>query len=178
LTFTGAQAAKKLKGLVRGSFKGIKVLERGTSPRVVRAEVVGSNGVAQVTGPELRRRFGLYDTWATFTYISSEAKKKQPAPTDDGSGTQNGATPPPDTTGGQAASAARAAQKAPSVLRGTIDRAAAGRRVRVQRREGGRWRTVRTTLTRGGGSYSATLPGSGAYRVLWGDVAGPTVDVR
>jgi stage II sporulation protein D len=183
-TFTGAQAASRLKGLVRGSFKGIKVLQRGTSPRVVQAEVVGSNGVSQVTGPELRRRFGLYDTWATFTYISSDAKKKPPATTDPSGGadTQNGATPPPagsvDTTGGQAASAARAARRAPSVLQGTIDRAAAGRRVRVQRRDGSSWRTVRTTRTLRGGRYAASVPGPGAYRVLWGDVAGPTVDVR
>jgi stage II sporulation protein D len=187
-TFTGAQAAARLKGLVRGSFRGIKVLERGTSPRIVRAEVVGSAGVSQVTGPELRRRFGLYDTWATFTYISSKAKKKQPAAGDNGAATpdpadtQNGAVAPPaaaaDHTGGQAAFAARAARRAPSVLSGTIDRAAAGRRVRVQRRDGAAWRTVRTVRTRAGGRYAATLPGPGAYRIVWGDLTGPTVDVR
>ena len=178
----------RLKGLVRGTFKGIKVLERGTSPRVVRAEVVGSGGVSQVTGPELRRRFGLWDTWATFTYISSHAKKKAPAPGDNGAvtpdpaDTQNGAVAPPaaaaDNTGGQAAFAARAARRAPSVLSGSIDRAAAGRRVRIQRRGGAGWRTVRTVRTRAGGRYAATLPGPGVYRVAWGDLTGPTVDVR
>jgi stage II sporulation protein D len=183
-TFTGAQAATRLKGLVRGTFKGIKVLERGASPRIVRAEVVGSNGVAQVTGPELRRRFGLWDTWATFTYISSNAKKKKPAATTepDPADTQNGAVAPPaasaDHTGGQAAFAARAARRAASVLSGSIDRAGSGRRVRIERRDGAAWRTVGTVRTRAGGRYAATLPGPGAYRVAWGDLAGPTVDVR
>src|SRR4051794_3168216 len=184
--FTGAQATSRLRGLVRGSFKGIKVLERGTSPRIVRAEVVGSAGVTQTTGPELRRRFGLYDTWATFTYISSNAKKKTkvaaPSDTDPAGGdTQNGATTPPggvDTTGGQAARAARLAAVGRPVLDGAIDRAAAGRRVHIQRRDAGRWRTVGTTRVRHGGRYAASLPGPGAYRVLWGDIAGPTVNVR
>jgi stage II sporulation protein D len=76
-TFTQARVQAKLKGLVRGSFRGITVLERGASPRIVRAEVNGTNGVTPVTGPQLRARFGLYDTWASFTYISSDAK--QPA---------------------------------------------------------------------------------------------------
>jgi stage II sporulation protein D len=182
ITFSGAQAAAKLKGLVRGTFKGITVLERGTSPRIVRAEVDGSKGVSPVTGPELRRRFGLFDTWATFTYISSNAKKKKPAPPADDTTTDNGATTPPsevDTSGGQAAFAARAAQTVRPVLSGTIDRAAAGRRVHVQvRAAGGRWHTFRTTRTRAGGAYSASLPGAGSYRILWGDIAGPTVDVR
>src|SRR4051812_102791 len=68
-TFSQSAAQSKLKGLVRGRFRGITVLQRGTSPRIVRAEVDGTNGVTAVTGPELRRRFGLFDTWASFTYI-------------------------------------------------------------------------------------------------------------
>jgi SpoIID/LytB domain protein len=178
-TFTSAQATARLRGLVRGKFRGIKVLERGTSPRVVRAEVVGTHGVMPTTGPELRRRLGLYDTWATFTYISSNARK--PATSDDPLlPTDNGAaTPPPaasaDTAGGQAASAARLR---PAVLTGAIDRAAAGRRVHVQRRDGRAWHTVGTTTVRRGGRYRAQLPGPGVYRILWGDIPGPTVDVR
>jgi stage II sporulation protein D len=154
------------------------VLERGTSPRIVRAEVEGSRGVSPITGPELRRRLGLYDTWATFTYISSNAKKK---PADDTS-SDDGATAPPseaDTSGGQAAFAARAAARpSRSVISGAIDRAAAGRRVRVQVRANGRWHTVRVTRTRAGGAYAASVPGAGSYRVVWGDIAGPMVNVR
>ena len=37
-------AARKLGGLVQGSFKGIRVTKRGASPRIMTAEVVGSRG--------------------------------------------------------------------------------------------------------------------------------------
>ncbi|QEC46641.1 SpoIID/LytB domain-containing protein [Baekduia soli] len=185
-TFSGTQVRQRLHGLVRGSFRGIKVLERGTSPRIVRAEVVGSNGVTEVTGPQLRQRFGLYDTWATFTYISSKVKKpatpkapKDPkAPAVPGAPIDNGAATagtPVDTTGGQAASIAR---RRPSELTGSIDRARRGRRVRIERRDGATWRTVATTRVRTGGRYRAPLPGPGEYRVAFGDIAGPSVNVR
>ena len=78
-------AASKLRGLVKGSFRGIKVVERGESPRVVRALVLGSRGSTPVTGPQLRSRLGLFDTWASFTRITSKKKKKAKAKT----------TPPP-----------------------------------------------------------------------------------
>jgi stage II sporulation protein D len=194
-TFSAASAQAKLKGLVRGSFRGITVLERGSSPRIVRAEVNGTNGVTQVTGPQLRSRFGLYDTWASFTYISSGAKKK--SSDDDGGGasttapasttvpgattspTSGGATPPStDTTGGQAASVARIVRRLPSVLAGTIRPAKRGRKLAMQRRDGAHWRTVRTIHVRAGGRYRATLPGPGTYRVALGDVTGPSVAVR
>ena len=80
-------AGRKLGGLVKGKFRGIQVVQRGVSPRIVEADVVGSKGRTRVTGGTLRARFGLYDTWAFFTSISS------------------GEAPPPDdpttpTTGG------------------------------------------------------------------------------
>ncbi len=120
-TFSQATVQSKLKGLIRGSFRGITVLERGASPRIVRAEVDGTNGVTQVTGPQLRTRLGLFDTWASFTYISGT--KKQSSDDDGGapstsapasttapgatiSPASGGSTPPAaaDATGGQAAS--------------------------------------------------------------------------
>ena len=76
-TFSQATVQAKLKGLVRGSFRGITVLERGASPRIVRAEVNGTNGVTQVTGPQLRARLGLFDTWASFTYISGSRSSRR-----------------------------------------------------------------------------------------------------
>jgi stage II sporulation protein D len=124
-TFSQATVQAKLKGLVRGSFRGITVLQRGASPRIVRAEIDGTNGVTQVTGPQLRTRLGLFDTWASFTYISPGAKKKSSDDDGDGDGdgasttapattaapgattspTSGGATLPPagDATGGQVA---------------------------------------------------------------------------
>ena len=47
---TLAQAGAKLSGLVKGHFRSIKVLERGFSPRVVRAQVVGTGGRTNVSG--------------------------------------------------------------------------------------------------------------------------------
>src|SRR3954463_1152388 len=74
-TLTTTQAARKLRGLVKGRFKGIKVLQRGVSPRIVRAQVVGTKGTTAVTGPQLRSRFGLFDTWAFFTTVTSSGKR-------------------------------------------------------------------------------------------------------
>jgi stage II sporulation protein D len=183
-TFSQARAQARLKGLVRGRFRGITVLQRGVSPRIVRAEVNGTNGVTQVTGPQLRARFGLFDTWATFTYISSNAKKKKtktPSSSggDDGStDTSSGgtATPGTDGSGGEVAAAARAHT---AQITGTIRPAPRGRRLAVQRRlDGGRWRTVSATVVGHGGRYRVTVVGPGTYRVAMGDVTGPALDVR
>jgi stage II sporulation protein D len=206
-TFSQARAQAKLHGLVRGKFRGITVTQRGTSPRIVRAEVNGTNGVTPVTGPQLRTRLGLLDTWATFTYISSDAEKQpSPSPGEGSGGTGGGTTPGSttapasttspgggtaaggaDRTGGQAAGVARllrgllarpAARPTVPVLSGTIAPAHPGRTLRVQRREQGAWRTIAHTKVGGGGRYRAMLPGPGRYRVARGVVAGPAVDVR
>ncbi|MGH2944275.1 MAG: SpoIID/LytB domain-containing protein, partial [Solirubrobacteraceae bacterium] len=47
-------AQRRLGSLVRGRLVRIRVLRRGKSPRVVRAEVVGTGGRTSVTGPTLR----------------------------------------------------------------------------------------------------------------------------
>jgi stage II sporulation protein D len=54
-----------------GTLRRVKVLERGESPRIVRARVYGSRGSRVLTGPEIRARLGLYDTWAHFSRVSS-----------------------------------------------------------------------------------------------------------
>lgn len=64
-------AARKLRGLVKGGFVGIRVTRHGTSPRIVTAEVVGTRGQTEVSGGELQSAFGLYSTWAAFTTIST-----------------------------------------------------------------------------------------------------------
>jgi stage II sporulation protein D len=198
ITFTAAQAASRLKGLVRGSFRGITVLQRGTSPRIVRAEVAGTGGVMPVSGPELRRRFGLDDTWATFTYISSSARKQTAnddasatPPADHAGGTADATTggatadspttpsaptPAVATTGGQAA-AARTPER---VLAGTVNRdgSASAAHLRLQVARDGSWRTLRPVATAADGRYRVAVPGPGRYRVAWGDSAGPAVDVR
>src|SRR3954471_4555440 len=84
MSLTGA--GRKLRGLVKGRFRGIKVVQRGTSPRVVAADILGSRGRTRVNGATLRARFGLFDSWAFFTSITS---KGTPPPEDQ---------PPPEET--------------------------------------------------------------------------------
>jgi stage II sporulation protein D len=55
-----------LGSLVRGKLKKVVVTQRGASPRIVRANLIGSRGTTTVTGPQLRDELGLPDTWATF----------------------------------------------------------------------------------------------------------------
>ena len=66
-----AAAARKLGRLVKGSLVGIAVSRHGLSPRIVQAQVVGTRGTSTVTGTQLQGIFGLDDTWATFTSITT-----------------------------------------------------------------------------------------------------------
>jgi SpoIID/LytB domain protein len=73
-----AAAASRLRGLVQGSFRGIEVLKRGASPRIVSAEVLGSRGVTPVSGPELAWRLGLSSTWAFFSVKRGSQVRAEP----------------------------------------------------------------------------------------------------
>ncbi len=77
-SFGFASAAAHLSGLFEGSFEGIEVLERGTSPRIVSAEVLGSKGHKLVSGPELAARLGLYSTWAYFSVKDAHGVHAEP----------------------------------------------------------------------------------------------------
>ena len=79
--FTTSQMQSRLSGLVKGKFRGVKVVQRGFSPRIVWADVVGSRGRTRVRGATLRTRLGLYDTWASFKKVTGEsAKRYRPSP--------------------------------------------------------------------------------------------------
>ena len=58
----------ELAGLFGGSLRRIEVLERGDSPRIVRARVVGSADSTVVTGDTLRARLELRSTWVRFKH--------------------------------------------------------------------------------------------------------------
>jgi stage II sporulation protein D len=51
---------------LRGKLKNIAVTQRGTSPRIVRADLIGTGGTTTVNGPQFRSALGLPDTWAFF----------------------------------------------------------------------------------------------------------------
>jgi stage II sporulation protein D len=163
-----ATAAARLRGLVKGSFRGIQVVRRGISPRIVEADVVGSRGRTRVSGSTLRARLGLYDTWAYFTSITTGTAPK-PAPDTPAPG------PGLDPTGGVAGQAARAGR---ARLRGTVMPAIKGEDVVVQRRQGGRWRRVGTAESGARGGYAFTVARPGRYRVTYRGDAGPAITVR
>jgi stage II sporulation protein D len=160
---TMAQAARKLGGLVQGTFKGIKVTKRGASPRIMSAEIVGSEGSTTTDGATLRTKFGLFDTWAYFTAISGEkAPAGDSTPDSDPSG---GATVPP-----RSFSFKRAEDV--GVLRGTV--VGSGTRGVVQVHRDGAWTDI-AKLTLKHGAYRYVASEAGTYRVVFGDAAGPSI---
>jgi len=61
----GMNSALRSIGL-RGKLKNVAVTQRGTSPRIVRATLIGTGGPTTVNGPQLRTALVLPDTWAFF----------------------------------------------------------------------------------------------------------------
>ena len=96
LTLSFATAAVRLRGLVKGAFRGIEVLGRGYSPRILTAAILGSTGNTRVRGGELAARLGLQDTWAYFG-VRSGAGPVKPEP--DHSGRSPAAGPPKPIAG-------------------------------------------------------------------------------
>ena len=167
---TLAAAQRKLRGLVNGSLRGIEVMRRGRSPRVLEADVVGSRGRTRVSGATLRSRFGLYDTWAYYTSITMRKAPPAEAPVE---------LPPQwapgEGTGGVTPAARMTRFPVLAALKGTVLPARDGEPVEIQRRDGG-WRTVATVRVHGG-AYGAAITAPGAYRALFRGDAGATVRV-
>jgi stage II sporulation protein D len=188
LNLTAAQATRALRGLVQGKLVRIRVLQRGVSPRIVRAQVVGTRGVTVVTGPQLRKAFSLWDSWITFRTISSGVKVKppspgptpappQPSPTGGSSagGSPTGGAANTDGSGGVSASAARLS---PLYATGQITPATRGAWARLQVRRGATWQTAVDTVVGRDGRYRVRLPGPGVYRVVYAGDVGPEFSAR
>jgi hypothetical protein len=137
-----------------GAFKRLKVLQRGVSPRVVRARVIGSAGSRVVTGPQVKAALGLRDTWFTDYRVSSSASSAHLA-----------------RPAGLAFSMPR------RVLSGEFQPAPRKRLLVVERRVGNRFQAVRKVGTSRVGRYSLLLRQPGLYRVRHRTVAGPPVRV-
>jgi len=170
-------AQRRLGSLVKGSLRQIRVLRRGKSPRVVAAQVVGTRGRTSVSGPTLRSKLGLYDTWARFTVITANATRGDGnAPS---SGAPARALPPGPATGGVIPSARAAAlSESVATLRGRVAPAGPGRWVTVQRWSGTRWVTRFDVPVGAGGRYTARLRLAGLFRVRFAGETGPPVRVR
>jgi stage II sporulation protein D len=153
LNFSAARLDRALRA--PGAFKRLKVLQRGVSPRVVRARVIGTAGSRTVTGPQVRAALGLRDTWFTDYRVASTASR---------------------------ARSARPASWGPTlptrVLAGQFQPAPRRRVLVVERRSGNGFRTVTRVRTSRLGRYSLRLSRAGHYRVRHRTVAGPVVRVR
>jgi stage II sporulation protein D len=158
---TMAAATGKLGSLVKGTLRGVLVTKRGVSPRVVTAVVVGTGGSTNVTGPQLQSAFGLLSTYMRFTTISMAR--------DAGSGSG------PAARGSSLR--AVAASRIPGVS-GDVFPAVAGARITLERltpHHG--WRALRRVGVAPTRAYDFALVDSGHYRVIYDQVAGPTVSV-
>jgi stage II sporulation protein D len=165
-------AAAKLSGLVKGRFRGVKVIRRGASPRVVAADVVGTRGSTRVTGATLRARLGLYDTWGYYTSIAT--RKKPPAE-------QAPAEQPPqraagEGTGGVTPGARMTRFRAIASVAGTVMPARDGERVTIQVRRGARWVDVLEKRVHRG-AYRAAVTQPGVYRAAFRGASGPPVRI-
>lgn len=151
---TSAAALDRALG-APGSFKSLKVLKRGVSPRVVQARVIGTKGSVVLSGPTIRTRLGLRDTWFTDVRIATSARYPRSAR--------------PASWGARLTADALAGEFSPAPKR---------RVLALERRVGGKWRPVRRVRTSASGRYRVAIGRSGAYRVRSGAIAGPTVRVR
>ena len=150
--FTPAKLGARLGA--PGRFRKVRVLERGKSPRIVRAQVYGSRGSRVLTGAQIRARLGLYDTWAYFTTVTTaQITRARPART------------------------ALAVPQFPE-LAGRFDPAPRSRRAWIERRAGKGWKRAGTVRLSRSGRYRTLVAARGTYRVRSGSVAGPGVRVR
>jgi len=117
VTLAFSTVTSRLRGLLKGSFRGIEVIKRGVSPRIISAYILGSRGRTLVSGPELAARLELDSTWEYFSVSAGKALRREPdvsgrtpAPSSAPSSAP-AAQPPPSTTpqGGAPAPAASAA---------------------------------------------------------------------
>ncbi|HVF79234.1 MAG TPA: SpoIID/LytB domain-containing protein [Solirubrobacteraceae bacterium] len=164
-------AQRRLGRLVQGRLQRIKVLSRGKSPRVVRAQIVGSGGRTNVSGPTLRSKLGLYDTWARFTVITAGAQR----------GDGNAPSTPASPTGGAQPRVVRAASSntRTGTIVGRVDTGIAGIGwVSVQRWNGKRWMEQFDVPAGPGGRYAGRVRAPGLYRVVYRGAVGPSVLVR
>jgi stage II sporulation protein D len=161
------QAGSKLGSLVKGKFRGIEVVQRGVSPRIVEADVVGSRGRTRVTGGTLRARFGLFDTWAFFTSITTGEAPPPEQPPPDG----------PPTGGTQFGSASYLRVRPVGTLAGRVLPVLKSGRATVQIRRGAQWIDDGVVRVRKGGRYAYPVTESGVYRLRYHDENGPAVRV-
>lgn len=160
VTLTVPRAAAELGRLVKGALIGIQVTKRGLSPRVVTAEVVGTDGITDVTGPQLEAQLHLRSTYLTFATISAS------------NGSEHADTPPSGAASRRGSTAANT-----YAIHGTVFPAPPGSTVRIERFVRGGFATAATAAIGAHDDFSVSLRAGGDYRVLDHGIVGPTVTV-
>ncbi len=150
-TYSDSGFAARLGNWVRGRFESLDVLQRGVSPRIVRAEVRGSGGNTVVTGAQLRSRLGLRDSWLYLRQVTSTVSRGLRARTISGS-------------------------RPTAEIQGTVS-PTRDRFVTLQRRLHGQWVKV-IDVPLEGNRYEIHVAEAGAYRIRAGWATGPTLHVR
>lgn len=67
--FSQSEMSSRLAPYVKGGLREIKVTQRGASPRIDYAKLVGTGGTTTVRGDTLQYALGLYDRWAYFKKV-------------------------------------------------------------------------------------------------------------
>jgi stage II sporulation protein D len=153
-TWSRSALSAKLGSLVRGRFRGIDVVQRGASPRIVRAYVIGSRGRRSATGPQLRTRLGLRDSWFYIRRVSTKTSRAE----------------------ARTASGTRAL----TAIHGRVS-AISTRFVSLQRFERAQWVSlaqIPLSLEGRNGAYRFHVAEPGRYRVLADWAPGPPIDIN
>jgi stage II sporulation protein D len=154
-SFGSSAAAKDLRADFRGTLRGIRIVKRGVSPRIVQAQVVGSRGSRTITGSQLEAVLGTPSTYMVFSTLHDSIS----------------------STARIARVKRRLVRHRSYYVSGSVFPAQKGVKVVVERHVAGRWRTVHTGKLGKSGSFRAHVSGAGSYRVLYAGLAGPTVSV-
>ncbi len=179
------------------------MLQRGVSPRIVKAQVVGTKGSVTVSGTQLRKALGTPSTWVKFTTVSAHGVETSTTPaatttvtaiTNPGT-TATGTTTTSTTGGGALVRLERVALALGHIARalgllglaavhtthyavnGTVFPFVPGAAVTVQYNPGAGWSAVATGSVKADGRYSIHVADPGSYRVLYDGTVGPEITV-
>jgi stage II sporulation protein D len=154
LSLSREEMERRLGSLVKGRYAGIEILERGDSPRILRAEVIGTRGRKPATGSTLRAKLRLRDSWARFGRIDMVA------------------------AGPARAARSPASGRAPAgVLTGRVQPVPRGGRLTLERKERGGWQRALRVLADRRGAFRVSVDRPGQYRIRAGGPVGPAVQV-
>jgi stage II sporulation protein D len=87
LELSESEISSKLASYLDGNLKQVVITQRGVSPRIVWAKLIGTGGVTKIRGDQLAAALGGYDRWMTFTKVvdgkpqGGGSKGKEPTPT-------------------------------------------------------------------------------------------------